>query len=405
MAIRGVLLDVDGVVLGGNGRPVKAWPALSAGLRERDLIIGIMTSEPARLVSARLTAAGTDYDSLHSTQETGKEKPGGSLVEAFCDAHGLAPHETLVLGKDQRSMLEALNGRALGFHARPLGPSQYGIPVDHPDEFFEYVDIFFRKTHLWYARYEGHDAAGRVVHVRALIDGNGAGSPILKQLLYQTFKLRAEPEYQGVPLSKFLMMHLIASAYLDGFFSADRNRVYWQVYPGHSPTSVTPPLVTAILQGLTLFRSQMAKLTRRVAAERSHTSRVARSTENIDLANQLRTLIIDRASKVKGRRVFVLDDFTTEGYSHEAARTMFYAAGATEVVSLTVGKYGTRYRVFSPNSAASRKLNPFEANTLTVGDFLESVEHMQVDPEALVEFRQSARALRDSKIAAKLYPA
>lgn len=404
MAIKGVLLDVDGVVLAGAKRPSEEWSALDKGLSDRGLLVGLMTSDAYDTVSSSLEAANIRYDSLHSTQVTGKAKPGGSLVESFCTQHGLQPNETLVLGKDERSVLEAMNGRSLGFHAHGAGNSRYGIRIDNARQFFEYMDIFFRKEHLWYARFDGFDGRGKGVHVRALIDGNGAGSATLKTLLYRTLKERTDSEYRGFSLSKFLMLHLLASAFLDGFLSLDRNQVYWQIYPGHSPKSDPPPVVAAILRGLTLFRSKMASLRRHKIATRSHTSRVAGDTVGINLANQLRTLVLGKTPTVHGRRVFVLDDFTTEGYSHEAARAFFYAAGATDVFSLAVGNYGSRYRIQTPRTKNALKFNPYSANQLNDDDFSVKVEHLSLDADALGEFRQSARALSDAEILAHLYP-
>jgi hypothetical protein len=53
--------------------------------------------------------------------------------------------------------------------------------------------------------------------------------------------------------------------------------------------------------------------------------------------------------------VLVLDDFITEGNSFECARNLLFAAGAANVVCVSIGKYGQRYNLVTIKS----EFNPF----------------------------------------------
>lgn len=382
--------------------PVDSASELTAGSRNRGLTIGAMGNDPFASIERELQIAGIDFDSIHSGVSLGK-KPGGLLVTHFCATHGFEPHETLVLGKDKFGILKALNGRAIGFHAVGAGESDYGIKVDEVAEFFEYLDSFFTKDHLWYAKYDGLDGLGRAVHLRALIDGSGAGDQITKDRLYKTLKNKKDVQIAGTSLSKILMMDLLASAYLEGILNI--NRGLFEGYPGLSPQSECRPIIEAIIKGFTLFRaSRGPELTRHSIALQSHKQRIINKQGSVTFTNQLNTIILTDCGKVLGRRAFVFDDFTTKGYSIEAARSLLMAVGVTEVYGLAVGKYGPTFEVQTPQSKAARTLHPEVVNQFVDHDFGERYARMAIDPSALTEFLESVERIKRSAIGPKLHP-
>lgn len=73
--------------------------------------------------------------------------------------------------------------------------------------------------------------------------------------------------------------------------------------------------------------------------------------------------------KIEGKRILVLDDFTTYGYSLETARRMLLQAGAQRVVCLTIAKYRSNHSVtsistswgpFTPCSLQKKDITVFE---------------------------------------------
>lgn len=76
-----------------------------------------------------------------------------------------------------------------------------------------------------------------------------------------------------------------------------------------------------------------------------------------------------RAGPGLSKAVIVFDDFTTTGSSLEWARNLFVAAGARQVIALTIGKYSSRYATYDPNPGVS--IDPFVLSTLGLSDFTE----------------------------------
>ncbi len=409
MGIRGILIDLDGPLLvDGSSTPRASVRDFVTALKERGLFVGAMTNQPVIDSTIRLEKSGLRVDTIHcSGHPECKNKPGGTLVAHFCNTHGLQPHQILVIGDDDFGFIEAMNGRAMGFHAAwGMGDGKYGIHVETPQEFLDYLDVFFMKDALWYAKYTERDSAGRDVILRTLIDANGAGSPALRSAVLQTLKDRNDANVAGASLSAFLMMHMIASLYLEGFLSIDRKEVLWQIYPGHSPASQPPPLIQAAIEGFRLFRSKAAVkelygLTRWREALQSHVARQsAADRSKVRFQNQISSVYLAEGTRVEGKRIFVIDDFCTEGYSLEAARNLYFAAGARSVNLFAFGKYGDRYVEVVPELGTA--IEPYKQKAYKDGQFDFATVHADIDADGLTEFTASARRLRGSPIAPKL---
>jgi len=70
--------------------------------------------------------------------------------------------------------------------------------------------------------------------------------------------------------------------------------------------------------------------------------------------------------KLGGKRVIVFDDFTTSGMSLEWARNLLLAAGASNVVTLTIGKYKTTH---DRHILTSANIDPYAVNMLSPSDY------------------------------------
>ncbi|GGL16262.1 phosphoribosyltransferase [Mangrovihabitans endophyticus] len=106
---------------------------------------------------------------------------------------------------------------------------------------------------------------------------------------------------------------------------------------------------------------------------------------SVSIENQIHTVHLGPSyrTRVKDKTVIVFDDFTTTGSSLEWAWNLFLAAGAREVIALTIGKYSTRYTTYDPKPGVSIDPSPFHAGldrfhggrTPTVGGFHELLEN------------------------------
>jgi hypothetical protein len=403
LSVKGILFDLDGPLLvDGTATPQAGIPDLLGDLHERTIQIGAMTSRPDGV--ARLKQSELRIDKFGAaTKGTGK------VAAAFCKACNIELNECLTVFQDEYGFHEAINGPTLGFHAEwGCGVSKYGIRLEKPHELIEYLDIFFLKKHLWFGSLDTRDGDGKNVMLRSLIDGNGAGEQTMKNMLYRTLKERQDVSIaDGTSLSSFLMTQLFASAYLEGLFSSGRDFVFWQIYPGSSPSSDPPPIIQETIARFKFFRSHSSQknfsgLCRQTAARRSHTTRMAGSAHLVTFVNQMNTIALTPNVKraVRDKRVYVIDDFTTKGYSLEAARLMFYAAGARTVYLLAFGKYGSNYVVQTPRPGL--EIKPASLGSFSDSDFIGVSTALQIDAAALAEFTNSIKLLKTASIRKKL---
>ncbi|WP_404200225.1 phosphoribosyltransferase [Streptomyces tauricus] len=103
------------------------------------------------------------------------------------------------------------------------------------------------------------------------------------------------------------------------------------------------------------------------------------STADISIAAQARTVRINPKyrGKLKGKTVVVFDDFTTEGKSIEWARILLSKAGTAQVITLTVGKYGSRHTNYGIRPITSNDpgiaIDPYTVSNLSATDFVSAV--------------------------------
>jgi hypothetical protein len=406
VAIKGVLFDLDGALLKTDTSRIQ--PGVSemlANLGARNIAASAMSmsSSGARRAATSSLPIGAFFGQEYGSKGTGK------LVAAFCDDNGFEPHEVLTVFDDQYGFREAINGCTAGFHAEwGGGQSKYGFRLEQPHELVEYLDVFFLKKHLWFGRLDASDGDNRAVVLRALIDGSGAGDAMVKSAIYKTLKDRQDVQFaNGTSFTSFLMTHLFASAYLEGLFSSHRDQIFWQIYPGSSPQSVPPQIIQTSIARFKVFRSRSSLLNasglcRFVAAQQSHKARMADNRDAVKFTNQMNSVALTAAFKksVKDKRVYVIDDFTTKGYSLEAAREIFYAAGARSVYLLSFGKYGTNHVVQTPAPGIS--IVPTKIGKFKEADFLGRSVPLTIDTRALTEFITSMRLIANTSIRTKL---
>jgi len=401
LAVKGVLFDVDGPLLvKGQSKPSPGIPEVLKALRERSISIGAMSS--VKGAETRLTASGLNVDWFGTAV-----KGSGKLFHEFCSKAGIERWECIAVIDDEYGFREAINACTIAFHAEwGRGSSKYGIRLEQPEELVEYLDVFFLKKHLWFGRLDANDGNGRDVVLRALIDGKGAGDHRMKSMLYKTLKERQEVNIaDGASLSSFLMTHLFASAYLEGLFSNSRDRLFFQIYSASSPQTNPPQIIQATVERFKLFRSanlDAAGLRRHTPATQSYRARMERARENVKFTNQMNSIVLPSTfmRNVKDRRVYVIDDFTTKGYSLEAARNMFYAAGARSVFLLAFGKYSSEHGIQTPQPGV--KITPTRPSQYAETDFFQETHTLTVDQEALTEFKESVNRLKECSIRTKL---
>jgi hypothetical protein len=358
MSIEGVIFDVSGTLLDRRGQP--AAGVVEALQRIRGLGVQVVAAHndgPRASVEQQLTRAGIAVDHIITRNEVaGRTAKGSPLwIARIRQDTGLETNQLLYVGDSDQDMITASHSKVVYFHAAWSVPEhRYGLAAPAPGYIAAVVQHIFRKQHPWAWRVERLSQSGTRLRQMALIDGNGAGDAQLKDDLVATLKSQGDRRVGAMLLREFVILHLVASIYAEGL---QNEADIWSIYPSRDGTRASS-LAQSLETAAKLFRDKYRPdlLVRSAPAVHSREAFYAggqRLAAAID--NQLKTIIVNplMRSEVSGKTVLMLDDFLTRGATMGVARCLLRAAGATEMVAVTVGKYGARTHLFGPPPATS----------------------------------------------------
>lgn len=385
MAIKAVILDVSGTMLDKNNALVPGIADMVAQLKSRNLNIFFASNNWFQWFALKKYFE-KDKENFLESRTIGGNKGRKKFIRHICSKLDIGPNEILYLGDSQNDFLEAINSGVIFFLAGWSNPNYpYGIPVATPAEFVAIIEKFFLKPALWYYSIDGSDGDGRSVCVRALLDPDVAKATGITTLL-KSHGQSGNRYINGFKSSDYLSLHLISSIYLEGLHKKASGTPIWCMYPGHEG-NYTPTLDTLMTLLSRLFRESYHQnlITRHQSALSSSRTRIAKGTVTLD--TQLRTIQLNplMQAKIKGRPVIVVDDFTTEAYGFETARNFLMNAGASAVICIAIGKYGSGYNALSPKEGIV--WDSFKPNSLLKRDDFRSTHLAEkIDSAALSIF-------------------
>jgi hypothetical protein len=393
MAIKAVVLDLDGTLIGPDGRPVAGVPELLVELARAGLRTAVASNQPG--APRRLAAAGIAPDLVLDHASVGSNKGTKAWVGKACADFGVAPHELVWLGDGDLDMREAVNSKVAYFNAGWSRPAyRYGINLLEPRLFGAVVRECFAKPVDWFVAHAGADPAGRPATVYAMTDSRGGGDPNLEAALRRFLKERVDFPLGPFRFGEVVTLHLLGSIYGAGLAQATDT---WTVYPGSKTTSGTnASLAPFVANAARLFHNSYVDdlLVRHADAPDSGQTRAAGG--QVGFGNQINTLHLNplRRQRVAGKRVVVVDDFETNGNSLECARNLLLQAGAARVTCVSIGKYRMRGRglaraVWAP--VAGYAWDPFAPTTHVAANFREGIVGLAGDEDAPAHFRDSCR--------------
>jgi hypothetical protein len=384
VGVAAVILDLDGTLLDGAGAPIPGVQGMLASLRSNRISIAIASNRPK--LSARLRTAGLLHDLAIDRHLAGAKKGSPLWVDAVCDSFAIKKNEVVWLGDSDLDMRSAVNAGIVYFNAGWSAPTYpYGINVTHPEAFSLVVEECFSKAVYWYWQLSDADEAGRPTPVKGMIDGNGAGIPALKNDLISFLKHGGNPTVGPLSVRDFMMLHLLGSIYGEGLYSTIDT---WTTYPGSRGGS-NAAMAPFIYMAARLFRDRYVD-DLLIRHQRAVDSGVARSQGgNVHFLNQVNTVHLNtfHRQRVVDRRVLVVDDFATHGYSFECARNLLLEGGASDVVCVALGKYGLHHHIVSPRPGYS--WDPFRPWRHNADAFNELQQSGLTDDVALDVIRQS----------------
>jgi Haloacid dehalogenase-like hydrolase len=385
LAVKAVVLDLDGTLIDASGQPVTGVPEMLDALRGMGLGIAVASNQTRAF--EKLSRAGLRADLIIDRGLTGGVKKGSPVwVTKALEAFEIQGNEIVWLGDSNLDMRSAVNARILYFNAGWSQPNYpYGINLSAPALLPLYLSEFFVKPVSWYWEFNGTDGQGQRVIAKAMMDTRGAGISALQNDLVGVLKGSRNPRIGPMMLRDFVFLHFVGSLFGDSFYHEIDT---WTAYPS-SRRGVNPALGTLVNLAAKLFRERYVEdlLVRHTVATDSGEARLRQ--EPVDFSNQSNTMQLnpEHRQRIRGQFVVVIDDFTTDGYSGECARLLLLKAGAAKVACINIGKYGRYNSVISltPNHA----WDPYEPTEHPANAFREISTYGQTDQAALTVIRDS----------------
>jgi hypothetical protein len=368
MGIQGVIFDVsDTLVVGQRGPAVTGVVEAVKKIRELGVkVIAVNNDGPKSTIEQLLLNRNIEFDLVVTRQQTGIAKGSPEWINYICASFNLTPNKLLYVGDSKPDMITASHGRVIFFHALWARPREnYGLAAPHPGYIAAIVEHIFLKQNNWWWQFRRDDRLGRPVNQLALINGDGAGDPQVKQDLISAFKDGIATKKVGqLTIQDFTLLHMLASLNATSLL-ADKT-MWWATYPSSTPGKKSP--MSGFLDiAAKLYREQYKEdlLVRAVPARHSRGARGNQSGPAeilAALANQLTTVHLNPAyrEKIVGRKILVFDDFITYGPSSEAARNLLFAGNAGDVVTIAIGKYGPSMNVVTCQPFPDFTWNPLQ---------------------------------------------
>lgn len=273
----------------------------------------------------------------------------------------------IVIGATEKDMHMAANARVLLLQPlwvteRDTAMRDYGIPFKSPTDLPHIVELLTGKAPWFF------ECAAASTTIRVLTNANttyATNADIAE--LATSLKVYLKTEHH---LRSGLQLHLLSSIYKTPDLCIKGAVDVWGYYPSSSSNNDDAELMAGIthrvrqpLKVLAAKAGQPLLLRHKPSAKR-HVG----GGDRTDPTDQLRTLHLNPAykTKLKGKTVAVLDDFTTYGCSFGVTCALLERAGAKRVHCIAIGKYGNQLRSY-PIAITGDPFAPLGSNDFTVG--------------------------------------
>jgi 3-deoxy-D-manno-octulosonate 8-phosphate phosphatase KdsC-like HAD superfamily phosphatase len=297
---------------------------------------------PVYVITNRGVSDGVEYqlkqNGIEYIQASGRQ--GGQPIRDISQALGIQAHDVMVLAVNVIDMQMAKTGGAILIAAAwstDRRVVELGMKVDSVDQLREVIDVIKGWTGNWW--YSGN---GPSYEVRALVDLSSKYVSDDQAIFAR--KVTNTAKNGGARLVALLAV-TCRSMMIDNVLTG---KLFWGCYPSSSSDNDDTEVLSDFVQRLRTSASNVHFAKRGQPLFIRHCNSVRRSTsfggDRTDPGNQIETLHLnpEYRSQLKGRNVLVVDDCTTYGVSFAVAAAFLYAAGASHVVGIALGKFGNR---------------------------------------------------------------
>lgn len=344
--IKLVICDGDGTL--GLPTPPKEILELLTRMNELNIGLAVATNSTLSVIRSKFGKSGLSMPQIIVTpSDVDARKPSPKFIQYISENTGIQPREMVYLGDDDKTdIFCAINARVLPFASlySNTGQPKYGLPVDNPLAFLRYLEAYGMQDDPFFGW--SLIQPDNLLEIHALIGEHnriGLTAP-LKTLLKDKQEVQVGPKHNS--FGSILFHYFLSQSYLSGLI---QNIDLVTVYPGHSKNSQNKILAqfSHILEKIQKNKFLPDLLIRHTTTSASH----ATSGATRDIYQQLSTIKLNDSyqSRIKEKRILVLDDFTTSGNSLETARLMLLNGGAQSVIGLAFAKYRNTHNVATIN--------------------------------------------------------
>jgi hypothetical protein len=363
MPLKAVAFDYS-VLLGQEESVSVELRCLLEGIEGLGQKICVFSTHP-RDVNGALRKSGLPTANCVVTQSmVGMPKGSHKWIEEAVRRLGIARHEIMYVGDEDRDFWTASNAAIFYLHAGWCGPapepgSGIEIPrVGAPRGVLRFASHFLARPPRWTYTL---DVEERGVQLRCLADAGimlpQSGSPgrfTLQDVLSRERDIRVGSQRAQT----LLIMHALSSLSLEGLIP--RNPII-AIYPSSKPGRTSAVIESFLRPASRFFHAYYKRdlLLRGVEALNTSDVRAAGKGNLVSFLTQANTVCVNREYEqlIRDNTIIMFDDFTTTGRSLEWARNLLYAAGAVRVILLTIGKYRYDHDVYVPTREV---VSPFE---------------------------------------------
>jgi len=360
--LTGVIFDQSTIFSRANDQEfLVEMRSLLINLKDSNIKIGVFSTNPLNLQPLLQQYKLPPFDLLLTKKETGKNKGAKEWIQTAARFFNCKHHQLLYIGDEKRDWLTAINSGTIYLHAHWTNTSPAGVTAfiaPSPSVVWNFVTHYLIPPPRWEYTL---DIPERLLCVRSLLGASvvlpATNPPSFK--LQKIFTYGDQVDVNNHPAQNPLMIHAVSSLYLEGLIEFGS---LFAVYPSSTPNKISPVLQKFLEPAAKVFHGYFKEdlLIRGAQGLDTSLERAQGRKSNVTFANQTNTVYLNPVyeAKIKGHTVIVFDDFTTSGMSLEWARNLLEAAGASRIILLTIGKYGTTHTIYVP--FLSGLISPFE---------------------------------------------
>ncbi|MGE7364872.1 hypothetical protein ACQKKJ_16705 [Staphylococcus cohnii] len=226
----------------------------------------------------------------------------------------------------------------------------YGIELSSTDDLIHYMNIISENI----SPYLQHSFSDEYIMI-SLFNANTKGYQTREDIEYKEEIQRILKENYSVKIDKTKMLNLFNFLLLSEYFNNPilKEVKYWGTFPSSdkSNDNTTISYIKEVIRKvINTNRSNEEILIRTESILKKHHSSTRARNENKCQSDFDSMKINDYyKGKLQGATVCIIDDYTTYGFSAEAAKNLLLQEGVEKLIVITLGKFGYDYNEVNYN--------------------------------------------------------